>query len=115
MALKQHVGFSIPRRNGISEAVLRHFASLGYRLTAESADYYLFERGSKLSAFWRFDIRSYSTKLVVRVGEETESTLWISCDFDVWAPATIITGGDVAVLEAEGRGLESRLRTVQGS
>ena len=112
MALKQHVGFSILRRNGIAEAVLSHFGTLGYGLGVESPDYWLFERGSKLATLWRFDITAYSPKLVVRVAKETESTLWISRDFDVWTLATVTTGGDAGVLEAEGRGLESRLRAV---
>ena len=112
MSLKQHVGFSIPERAGIGHAVLSHFGSLGYRLVLESPESWVFERGSKGATLWRFDVRAYATKLVVRVARESEVTLWVSCDFDVWMFATITTGGDAAVLEAEGRELESKLRAL---
>jgi hypothetical protein len=109
MSLKQHVGFNIPERAGIGHAVLGHFGSLGYRLVLESPDSWVFERGSKCATFWRFDIRAYATKVVVRVAREAEASLWVSCDFDVWLFAAITTAGDAAVLEAEGRELESKL------
>lgn len=111
MSLK-HVGFSIPERAGIGHTVLSHFGSLGYRLVLESPESWVFERGSKGTILWRFDIRAHATKLIVRVAKAPEATLWVSCDFDVWSFATITTGGDAAVLEAEGRQLESKLRAL---
>jgi len=115
MPLKVHVGFSITKRAGIEDAVQNHFGSLGYRAVHESPNKWVFERGSGSAALWRLDIRSYATKLAVRVADESEATRWVSCDFDVWTIGTLTLGGGVATLEAEARELETKLRTLPHS
>ncbi len=110
MALKTHLGFSIPGNENLAANAIAHFSGLGYRLADEKGSQWVFRRGNKLAAFWRFDIRAYDTTLkVLAVIEDTGST-WVSCDWEVWTFATITTGADIATLEAEGRELESVLK-----
>lgn len=110
MALKSHVGFEIPDAKDIGPRVIAHFSRLGYRLTDERPNEWLFQRGNKLTSLWRFDIRAYSTTLTVRASSQQKGGVWIACDWEVFTFMTITTGGDVGTLEAEGRELESVLR-----
>lgn len=110
MALKAHVGFAIPGDKDITSRTLSHFSGLGYRLTEEQLNEWVFQRGNKLSALWRFDIRAYATKLTVRSATQQEGGRWVSCDWEVYTIMNVTTGGDVGTLEAEGRQLESVLR-----
>ncbi len=114
MSLKHHVAFSIPTVLGVERIVLSHFGFLGYRLEKESGKSWVFERGSKFAALWRFSVTAYATKLQVSILKETTESVLVSCDFDVWTFGNLTTGGDVAVLEAEARQLESKLRAVSG-
>jgi hypothetical protein len=110
MALKAHVGFAIPGDKDVTSRVLAHFSGLGYRLTEQHPDECVFQRGNKLSAFWRFDIRAYETKLSVRSAVQQDGGRWVSCDWDVYTFMSLTTSGDVGTLEAEGHQLESVLR-----
>lgn len=111
MALKAHVGFELPNTKEVGPHVIAHFSRLGYRATEEGPNEWLFRRGNKLASFWRFDIRAYSTVLTVRASSQTNGGIWIACDWDVWTCMALTTGGDVGTLEAEGRELESILRS----
>jgi hypothetical protein len=110
MALKTHVGFAIPRDKDVAPRVFSHFSGLGYRLTEQQPDEWVFQRGNKLSALWRFDIRAYETKLTVRSTVQQDGGRWVSCDWEVYTFMSVTTGGDVGTLEAEGHQLESVLR-----
>jgi hypothetical protein len=113
MSLKAHVGFSIPARKNISPRVVSHFSKLGYHLVDESSNHWIFERGNKLAALWRFDIHAYATKLRVRVTAQETGDLWVACDWEVWTFMTIATSADISTLEAEGHQLESVLRETE--
>lgn len=108
-ALKAHVGFAIPGDKDIASRMLFHFSGLGYRLTEEQPNAWVFQRGNKLAALWRFDIRAYATKLTVRPVTQQDGGRWLSCDWEVDTGMSITTGGDVRKLEAEGRQLEAVL------
>jgi len=110
MALKAHVGFSTPGISNVGPKIVSHFSKLGYRLVEEHPSEWRFSRGSKASALWRFDIRAYATELTVRTSADKSGSIWVSCDFNVWTFMNLLTGADVAQLEAEGRHLESSLR-----
>ena len=110
MALKAHTGFSVPETTNLEGRIADHFESLGYDLRQESSVEWVFHRGNKLSALWRFDIRAYDTTLTVRADRQTNGDTWVSCDWEVYTFMSITNGGDVATLEAEGRSLESALR-----
>ncbi len=110
MALKAHVGFSIPAHKNVGQRVVSHFSSLGYRLVDESNNQWIFQRGNKLAALWRFDVRAYATTLTVRATAQETGEMWVSCDWEVWTFMTLATGADIATLEAEGHQLESVLR-----
>jgi hypothetical protein len=110
MALKAHVGFAIVDVKDIGSRVVSHFSRLGYRLIEEHPNEWVFQRGNKISAFWRFDIRAYHTTLTVRSATHRDGGILVSCDWDVYTFMSITTGGDVGTLEAEGRELESVLR-----
>ena len=107
MALKAHAGFSIPKNKKIGPRIVSHFSRLGYQLIDEHPNEWVFQRGNKLAAMWRFDIRAYVTTLKVRVTVEQSGGIWVSCDWEVWTFMSLATGGDVATLEAEGHQLES--------
>jgi len=110
MALKAHVSFVIPDVGDIRSCVVSHFSRLGYRLIGESPNEWVFQRGNKISALWRFDIRAYHTTLTVRSAPQRDGGIFVSCDWEVYTFMNITTGADVATLEAEGRELESVLR-----
>ena len=110
MALKAHVGFAIPKDKEVASRVLSHFSRLGYRLISEQPNEWVFQRGNKLSALWRFDVRAYATKLIIRSAEQQDGSTWVSCDWEVYTFMSLTTGGDVATLEAEGHELESVLK-----
>ena len=110
MALKAHVGFAIPDTEEIVPRIVSHFLRLGYRVIDERLNEWVFQRGSKLSALWRFNIRAYYTTLIVRSTAQQEGGIWISCDWEVYTFMNITTGGDIGTLEAEGHELESVLR-----
>jgi hypothetical protein len=67
MALKHHVAFTVPRKDVSGRQLVDHFLRLGYKLVEENEGEWRFHRGSKLAAFWRFDIRAYSTDQLVRL------------------------------------------------
>jgi len=110
MALKVHIGFELPEDRGAGSHVVSHFSKLGYRLIEERPGEWIFQRGKKISALWRFDIRAYHTTLTVRLAAQRDGGIFISCDWEVYTFMSITTGADVATLEAEGRELESVLR-----
>jgi hypothetical protein len=110
MALKAHVGFALPDVRDIGSRIVSHFSRLGYRLIEERPNEWVFQRGNKVSALWRFNIRAYHTTLRVRLAAQRDGGVFISCDWDVYTFMSITTGADVATLEAEGRELESVLR-----
>lgn len=110
MAIKAHVGFSVPNAGKLRECVVSHFCRLGYRLVEDGTTGWVFHRGNKLATLWRFDIRAYDTTLRVHTTTEPGGSAWVSCDWDVYTLMTIATGSDTATLEAEGRELESALR-----
>jgi len=110
MAFKHHTNFAIPAQAVPRGVVEEYFSRLGYELIEQTPGEWRFCRGSKLAAFWRMNIRAYSTQLVVRSKTQPEGGSWVSCDFEVWTFMTLLFSGDVATLEAEARGLESALR-----
>ncbi len=110
MAIKAHVGFSVPNAGKLRECVVSHFCRLGYRLVEDGTAGWVFRRGNKLATLWRFDIRAYDTTLRVHTTTEPGGSTWVSCDWDIYTLMTIATGSDTATLEAEGRELESALR-----
>jgi hypothetical protein len=83
---------------------------LGYTLIEDNELEWRFHRGNRLAALWRFDVRAYSTNLVVRAKPQPDGESPVSCDFEVWTFMNLVFGGDVATLEAEARQLESVLR-----
>jgi hypothetical protein len=110
MAMRSHVGFSVEKSADFEAEVLSHFSGLGYRVVSPRPNQWVFHRGSKLATLWRFDIRAYDTTLTVRSSPPQDGKQWISCDWEVYTFMNVITGGDVATLEAEGRALESVLK-----
>jgi len=111
MGLKAHIGFSLPETADAGIRIISHFSGLGYRLAEHHDTKWTFHRGSKISSLFRFDIRAYSTVLTVCASPSKLNQTWVSCDWDVWSCMAILTGADVATLEAEGRELESVLRS----
>jgi hypothetical protein len=110
MAIKAHVGFSLPGNRDFGGSIAKHFSSLGYRLVEQAPNEWVFRRGNKLAALWRFNIRAYHTTLRVRAAPEPNGDTRVSCDWEVWTFMNLTTGADVSTLEAEGRQLESVLR-----
>lgn len=110
MAIKAHVGFSLPGNRDIGGLIAEHFSRLGYRLAEKLPNEWVFRRGNKLAALWRFNIRAYATILRVRAAPESNGDTRVSCDWEVWTFMSFTTGADIATLEAEGRQLESVLR-----
>jgi len=110
MAIKAHVGFAIPATQNVGTRVLSHFSRLGYRLIDESNNAWTMRRGCKLATFWRFDIRTYATTLIIRATTQEAGGLWVACDWEVWTCGTVATGADIGTLEAEGHQLESAFR-----
>jgi len=113
MAFKAHVAFSIPACKNVGPRILSHLSKLGYRLIDENSDKWTFQRGNKLAAFWRFDIRAYAATLTVRAIAQETGGLWVACDWEVWTFMTIATGADISTLEAEGHQLEFVLRETE--
>ncbi len=109
MALKAHVGFALPNIKDIGPRMVSHFTRLGYHLIDERTNEWVFERGNRLSALWRFDIRAYHTQLKVRSADQEEGGTWVGCDWEVYTFMSLTTGADVSTLEAEGHELESVL------
>jgi hypothetical protein len=110
MAIKAHVGFSVPGIRDFARSIADHFCGLGYQLAEQSAGEWVFRRGNKFAAFWRFDIRAYATTLRVRAAPQSNGDTRVSCNWDVWTFMTLATGADIATLEAEGCQLESVLQ-----
>ena len=109
--MNHRVAFSVRDLAAPGQAVIDYFTSLGYSGGAdELPDQWRFHRGSKSAAWFRFDIRAYETDLVVRVGPLIDGIRGVSCGFTVWTLLNVNFSGDIAALEAEGRGLESLLR-----
>ena len=46
MAIKAHVGFSIPAKRDLARSIADHFCGLGYQLAEQSAGEWLFRRGN---------------------------------------------------------------------
>ena len=111
MALKAHVSFAIPEIPDAELKLISHFSSLGYSLTEQHTNKWIFHRGSKLGSLFRFDICAYSTVLTVCTNPSQQDQMRVSCDWDVWTCMSITTGADVSTLEAEARHLESVLRS----
>jgi tRNA A-37 threonylcarbamoyl transferase component Bud32 len=103
-------GFTISRQDDVGTLIKFHFGELGYRLVNEAPGEWLFERGKRFAAFWESNIRLYHTTLTVRCIAVGGTGQRVSC---TWAVSTLglahIGRRDVAVLEAEGRELETLL------
>ena len=112
MALKAHVGFAIPDADDIGRKAAAHFERFGYQLIEQGPTEWVFQRGKKSAVLWRFDVRAYFTTLTVRAVRQKNGELWVSCDWEVFTLMSIVTAGDVQTLEAEGRELETVLRTM---
>lgn len=111
LKMKHHIAFIVRDLELPSQSIVGYFRSHGYSVRdGYERESWTFRRGSKWAALYRFDIRAYHTDLTVRVSPAEDGLRRVSCDFDVWTCMNIITSGDVATLEAEGRGLESVLR-----
>ncbi|MGH8605768.1 MAG: hypothetical protein ACREXR_24145, partial [Gammaproteobacteria bacterium] len=99
MALKHDVAFTIPKKDVSGRHLVHYFSRLGYKLVEENEGVWRFHRGNKLAVLWRFDIRAYSTDLVVRTKAQPTGESWVSCDFEVWTFMSLLFHGDVATLE----------------
>lgn len=110
MAIKSHVGFDAPYRADAEDVICEHFLGLGYFLAASAGNELVFRRGSKLSAFYRFNVRALETTLRVRFSPGSRGDMRVSCDWEVWTCMNLTTGSDHATLEAEGKQLESLLK-----
>lgn len=51
MAIKAHVGFSVPGKRDLARSIADHFCGLGYQLAEQSPDEWGFRRGNKFAAF----------------------------------------------------------------
>jgi hypothetical protein len=104
------LGFNVARQDDLGALVRFHFAELGYRLVHEGPGEWVFERGKKSAAFLESNVRFYHTMLTVRCIALGDAGQRVSC---TWVVATMglahIGRRDVAVLESEGRELESLL------
>ena len=113
MALKAHVGFALPNITEIGPRMISYFSRIGYRLVDDHNNEWIFERGNKLSVLWRFNVRAYHTQLKVRSAAQKDGGTWVGCDWEVYTFMTLLTGADVATLEAEGHELESILHGME--
>jgi len=109
MALKAHVGFSVPEIPDANVKIISHFSALGYHLTEQTPGKWVFRRGRKSAVLIRFDIRAYATTLTVCANPTQDSQVSVSCDWQVWTFIARPNAGDVAALKAEGHQLESSL------
>ena len=108
--MNHHVAFVVRDLAVPSRAVVDYFTSLGYCGGAgELPNQWRFHRGRKIAALFQLDIRAYDTDLVVKVGPAIDGVRGVSCGFTVWTLLNVNFSGDIAALEAEGRGLESLL------
>jgi hypothetical protein len=94
----------------LDKTIISYFDSLGYRIKVQQPPVLEFTRGSQWSCFYRSDIRSYYTDVIVRIGNKTEQGTRITVDFEVFTWKAATTKADAEVLEAEGSGLENRLK-----
>lgn len=94
----------------LDKTIISYFAFLGYRIKVQQPPLLAFTRGSQWSCFYRSDIRSYYTDVIVRIGNKTEQGTRIRVDFEVFTCKAATTKADAVVLEAEGSGLENRLK-----
>ena len=93
-----------------------HFSTLGYQLIEQGPDLCVFERGNKWAGLWAMDIRRLHTILTVRTAPAADGGLWVSCNWSIRKLGSWIPKSDIALLEAEGLGLETVLneRTKSG-
>ncbi len=111
MALRAHVSFPVRDEQDVdATSIAEHFAKLGYRLDEQTPNEFVFRRGNKLAALWRFDIRAFSTTLRVRSAPEGGGRTRVSCDWEVWTFVRRPPETQIPALEAEGRQLKSLLR-----
>ncbi len=94
-----HVGFVVPPGTSPVPHIAPHFQMLGYQLVNQSANEWVFERGSK-SGHMGVDLRKCFTVLTVRMGPRPDGSQWISCG---WAVQAFVSGGEVTKLEQEGQ------------
>lgn len=105
--MRHHVAVTIPNSKFRASIVDTYFERLGFTPIESGRNSWVFHRGSKGAAFYRTDIRAYSTTLnVVASGVDANNTR-ISCDFEVWLFMNWTMVSDIATLDAEVRGLES--------
>jgi len=97
----------------LGKIIISHFAAQSYRLLQQQSDELSFTRGSKWSCLYRTDIQSYYTQVTVRIGNETEQGTCINVDFEVYTWKAVTDARDAAVLEAEGKELESRMKAAR--
>jgi serine/threonine protein kinase len=100
------IRFAAPVQEHLSQQVLAHFESHGYRVQEQSADRWVFHRGSGRAAAECWDIQDYDTTLTVRATISTPGQTAISCLWEVRTLGEWVTKKDIGILEAEGRELE---------
>ncbi len=104
-----HLRFTVDSSSEVARLANFHFSALGYQLIDERPDAWVFHRGNKWAGLWETDIRGIFTILSVRTAPAAKGKSWVSCDWSIRRLGSIITRGDRAVLEGEGRGLAALL------
>jgi|GEM_PF-1176904 len=101
--------FSVPEYTDLGPKIVFHFSGLGYELTEELPDCWVFQRGSVMGAMMQTDIRSYPTKLTVRTLSNNELEQLVSCQWSVNLMGAWAGKKDRQLLEDEGKELQKFL------
>ena len=104
-----NVRFAIPQGEEIGPRVIFHFSGLGYQLTDEQPDVWVFERGQSMGGSWSMDIREYFTTLTVRSVTGHADELLVSCDWSVRMHGGWVSPVHIKKLKAEGQQLQPLL------
>jgi serine/threonine protein kinase len=101
--------FPIPQNGEIASKIAFHFRGIGYEMTEELPDCWIFERGALMGGLVQSDIRAYPTRLTVQAIDVEDQSRMISCH---WSVKTMGSGSgkkEIRRLENEARDLQRLL------
>lgn len=108
MSTMVHYSFEVPHPI-LEMSVVACFSQLGYRLSSQQPNRWVFTRGKRLATLWAFSVQSPYTELSVEAIGVAGRRYRVSCTHNVWTMGYIFTGAQTKTLESEARMLETEL------
>ena len=102
MAPLTSVRFTVPDVPGWADKLRFHFHELGYQLTQEEPDVWVFTRGNFWHGLWSTDIREFHTTLTVRTARLEPDEQVVSCAWIVRKRGAWLSNSEITQLESEG-------------